>query len=87
MQKKMHSLKILPEFFNEIITGKKTFEIRKDDRGFKVGDTLVLNEIAPISGIYTGRKTVVKITYIFRGGRFGLEEGFVIMSIVKLNHS
>jgi hypothetical protein len=39
-----HKLKTWPEFFKAILAGDKTFEIRKDDRGFKVGDTLRLLE-------------------------------------------
>ena len=39
-----HELKILPEFFTAIIFGKKKFEIRKNDRDFRVGDVLKLME-------------------------------------------
>ncbi|MCX7610250.1 MAG: DUF3850 domain-containing protein [Ignavibacterium sp.] len=38
----VHKLKIYPEFFKEVCSGKKTFEIRKNDRGFQVGDILLL---------------------------------------------
>lgn len=40
-----HELKIRREFFDYVRFGVKKFEIRKDDRGFNVGDTLVLKEI------------------------------------------
>ena len=39
----IHELKILPKYFNEILQENKSFELRRD-RGFKVGDTIVLNE-------------------------------------------
>lgn len=39
---KSHSLKIKPEFLKDIIEGNKTFEIRKNDRGFQVGDRVRL---------------------------------------------
>ena len=39
-----HRLKIMPEFFRAVTDGRKTFELRKDDRGFSVGDHLVLAE-------------------------------------------
>lgn len=34
----------MPEFFRAVTDGRKTFELRKDDRGFSVGDHLVLAE-------------------------------------------
>jgi len=40
-----HEHKILPEFFEAVILGFKTFEIRKNDRDYKVGDIVFLNEM------------------------------------------
>lgn len=42
-----HELKCWPESFEAIATGVKTFEIRKDDRGYRVGDYLLLREWKP----------------------------------------
>lgn len=42
-----HTLKCWPEYFAPVKEGKKTFEIRKDDREFKVGDVLELKEFQP----------------------------------------
>lgn len=39
-----HKLKTWPEYFDAILRGVKTFEIRKNDRNFKVGDKLNLLE-------------------------------------------
>lgn len=61
---KTHELKILPEYFAPVKEGKKTFEIRKNDRDFKVGDTLILKEIYSNSDKFTGREVTKKITYI-----------------------
>ena len=33
-----HELKILPEYYKEVLAGKKKFEIRKNDRNFKTED-------------------------------------------------
>ncbi|EKE9396612.1 DUF3850 domain-containing protein, partial [Listeria monocytogenes] len=41
---KTHELKILSEYFWDIAEGRKTFEIRKNDRNFQVGDYLILKE-------------------------------------------
>lgn len=47
-----HSLKTLPEFFEAILAGTKTFEARYDDRGFGVGDMLMLCEYDQQAGFY-----------------------------------
>jgi hypothetical protein len=50
----IHEVKILPKYFEEVQSGAKTFEYRKDDRGYKVGDIIRLMEYQPESGNYTG---------------------------------
>lgn len=50
----IHELKCLPEYFEALASGKKTFEIRKNDRGFKVGDLIALNEFEPTDEPYEG---------------------------------
>ena len=42
-----HELKTHPAPFSRTIDGLKTFEIRKDDRGFSTGDAIVLREWSP----------------------------------------
>ena len=44
---KTHHLKTWPEFFSVLSTGEKTLEVRKNDRGFKVGHILHLREFIP----------------------------------------
>ena len=39
-----HELKIRPTYYRAMLDGEKTFEIRKNDRGFRAGDVLVLKE-------------------------------------------
>ncbi|EAC7181146.1 DUF3850 domain-containing protein [Listeria monocytogenes] len=70
----VHKLKILPEFFEKKRTLVKAFEIRKNDRNFKVGDTLVLQEFD--NGEYTGREYWEDVVYITD---YLQKEGIVVM--------
>lgn len=58
----IHALKTLPEYFEAVRKGYKTFELRKNDRDFRVGDYLALNEWDGEK--YTGRALLAKITYM-----------------------
>lgn len=73
-----HELKTWPEFFKHIWSGEKTFELRKDDRGFRAGDILRLREWTK-KNAYTGREVIAKATYILSG--LGLEDGWVVIAI------
>ncbi|MGE6376593.1 ASCH/PUA domain-containing protein [Peribacillus muralis] len=73
-----HGLKIHPEYFEAVITGKKTFEIRKNDKDYHVGDKLFLNEFDPINQKYTGRRTRVIVTYITG---YAQVDNYVVMGI------
>lgn len=76
----IHELKILPKWFEDVIQQKKTFEIRKNDRNYSVGDTLILKEWN--KGKYTGREVKRTVSYIYYGdGTYGLSEEYVVMAI------
>lgn len=47
LTRRKHELKTLTEFFPPLIRGEKTFEIRVNDRDYKVGDVLHLREWIP----------------------------------------
>jgi Domain of unknown function (DUF3850) len=90
MQKLVHHLKTWPEYFGRVKNGDKPFEIRKNDRDYKVGDELLLQEFVP-EGYYaedakqepyfTGQVCHRKITYILNGGQFGIEKGYVALGL------
>ena len=80
-----HGLKIWPLYFDDVRTGRKTFEIRENDRDFHTGDTLVLNEWDNERQLYTGRSVKVKVTYLLRGGSHGLHEDFVALGIKRID--
>lgn len=74
-----HNLKILPQYFKAVVDGTKKFELRKNDRDYQVGDCIFLNEYDGTN--YTGNSLPVMITYLLKGGQYGLEDGYVILSI------
>jgi len=76
----MHQLKTWPKYFQAIKGGDKTFEYRKNDRGFEKGDILNLLEYNPDTQQYTGDELHVKVTYILEG-QMGIIDGYAIMSI------
>lgn len=63
-----HELKAWPVYFDAILSGAKTFELRRDDRpgGFRVGDVLRLREWQPHAKIYTGRELERTAAYVLR---------------------
>lgn len=74
-----HVLKIWPAYFKDVRSGKKTWELRRDDRQFSEGDTLVLMEWDPVPKEYTGEVERRRVTYVARGG--AIPDGFCCMSI------
>ena len=77
-----HELKIRSEYFARILDGSKTFEMRRDDRPFEVGDTLRLREWLPDTEEYTGRDVRVGVSYLMRDSGF-IVEGFVCLGLVN----
>lgn len=77
----IHELKILPQYYRAVLERRKTFEVRKKDRPFAVGDGICLREYDYfVKGGYTGRVWYGNITYIL-DDPFYCKKGFVIMSI------
>lgn len=74
-----HQLKIDPEYFYAVKFGLKTFEVRLNDRGFKVGDIVCLNEYIANVDHFTSEKINVKITYILTDSTW-VENGHCIFS-------
>lgn len=85
MEEKLHELKIYPKYFDSILDGKKKFEIRKNDRGFQVGDNVLIREWDNIK--YSGRTIYAKITYLLDDKFIGLETGYVAFGIEVLDYN
>ena len=56
--------KILPEYFDAVVSGKKKYELRLNDFEVKEGDTLILEEWDPKTVQYTGRRVNKNVTYV-----------------------
>jgi hypothetical protein len=76
----IHELKTWPEYFKAVVSGSKTFEFRRDDRGFFPGDKLYLREWNPETARYTGRFVCKRVSYILRDFP-GIESGHVVMAL------
>jgi len=77
----VHELKCHPDPFDALLDGRKTCELRRDDRGYMVGHRLLLREWDQETG-YSGRWLFVTVEHIIRAWDWpGIAGGFVVMSI------
>ena len=63
--------KIWPEYFEDVKSGRKKFELRVNDFDVAEGDTIILEEWDPETKQYTGRKIEKKVSYVLK---FGLND-------------
>jgi len=91
-----HKLKCWPVYFDAVARGEKTFEGRRDDRGFQEGDHVVLMrtygggepwivEPAPVgSGREAMHELHFEIGHVLHGGQFGIQDGWCVFSLLPL---
>ena len=78
----IHCLKTWPKPFSLMLSGAKTFEIRVDDRGFRSGDLICLQEFDQFAQAYTGRELQRRITCIINAaGPIRLPDGLVVLGL------
>ena len=75
-----HALKTEGIFFKAIVAGTKTFDVRKHDRPFKVGDRLLLQEYNQDTEKYSGEEWNGEITYILDSSDY-CKKNFVVLGI------
>lgn len=74
----IHELKILPQYYYDILENQKRFELRKDDRDYQVDDILALEEWDGEK--FTGNFVQIRIRYILRNcPEYGLKAGYCIL--------
>lgn len=78
-----HELKTLGLYFDAVERGEKTFEVRKHDRLFTAGDTLVLRRIFHDTKDYCEWAKPLRclVTYVLPGGEFGIAPDYCVMGI------
>lgn len=83
-----HVLKTWPQYWAAVARGDKNFEVRKDDRAYQAGDTLILENYDPGSPtlIPYPLQITKRVTFVLPGGQFGIEPGYVVMGLADLSH-
>lgn len=80
--RQVHDLKILPIYFEAVDEGRKTFEVRKNDRNFQNADEVILREWHSEHG-YSGRELKFIIGYVLPLDRFyGPQNDYVVFSLL-----
>lgn len=74
----IHELKTLPQYFSASADGTKPFEVRKNDRPYRIGDYVALNEFDGEN--YTGNSLIRKISYILDNPAF-CKENYVVLGL------
>ena len=77
----IHELKTWPEYYTHLLSGRKTFELRRNDRAYRENDTLWLREYEPVNRTYTGREMRRVVTYMLATDMSG---DFVVMALAPL---
>jgi hypothetical protein len=84
-----HVVKSWPEYFEPLMTGAKTFDLRRNDRDYQVGDLITLKEYEPRDKAYSGREITKRISCLMHGVGVGAIEplkglglGYVILQLM-----
>ena len=81
---KLHILKIKEEYWNAILRGDRTFELRKNDRDYQVGDLIHFVKTDGYDYLFCSH-CVFRIVYILKNAEnYGLDKDYCILAIRKL---
>ena len=76
----LHHLKLQDNYWDAVMGGMKTFEIRDNDRGFQKGDQVVFNMVDYKGAALPKQSRRFDIGYVLSG--WGLKDGWVAFSII-----
>lgn len=95
---KLHELKILHEYLIDVTLGTKTFELRKNDRDYQVGDLIHFIDVDCVGRDWKlfhkpydiepsiDENTLYRITYVLKNvEKYGLDKDYCILAIKKLD--
>lgn len=92
-----HILKCPEPYFTEIKAGRKTFEVRLNDRFYQQGDTvdlvrwdnrrndsghIILTKNDRDRALVTNEKLTFKIGPVLQGGMFGIKKAYCVFSLL-----
>lgn len=84
-----HVLKTIAEAWDAVAAGEKLFEVRKNDRFFQAGDTVVLRKLSDDrrtyepgpSGGFSTWDLEFHIGWLLQGGQLGIEPGYCVFQL------
>ena len=80
---KVHKIKLEFAFCDDVMSGRKNFEVRKNDRGYQLGDRIKF--VPVLDGVKAYHDVITKtyeITYILSA--WGIQEGYVVFGIKEV---
>lgn len=82
----IHELKVYPHFWPRLLSGEKPFEVRRNDRNFKVGELCRFREFDPKSGARSVKWLDKRISYILQHEDMpvGLKPGYVVLGLAEV---
>jgi hypothetical protein len=92
MAPSVHKLKTIGHYFDAMVAGDKTFEVRRNDREFQKGDVLELIRLEgdgpqysrPPGEPYGTVRAKFQITYLLQGGQFGIAPGYCVLGLASI---
>lgn len=77
-----HEIGLLTQFVDPILRGEKTFEVRKNDRGYQKGDILIMTEryFKESNKSTSPRKIKAEVSYVLASG-WGIKAGYVVLGL------
>ena len=83
-KERIHYIRLAATYYDDVKAGIKTFELRKNDRDYRTGDILEMNEFT--DGRNTGRVIRCRVIYMLEEYT-GLTDGYCILGIKVLGEA
>ena len=80
---KVHTLKIEEKYWDSILCGQKSCEVRKHDRDFQAGDFIAFEVLRENGESILADKFKYLITHVLKGGQYGIESDYCVLSLER----